>query len=343
MSAADAAVMGADRRGERVLVTGGAGFVGSHVVDLLVARGYQVLVLDNLSTGRPSNLKEGVAFVEQDIADRTTWEIVLRFRPHAVIHLAAQASVPRSVEDPAADARTNIVGGITLAQAAAAAGCEAFVYVNTGGALYGRPRYQPVDEGHPVEPLSPYGLAKWTMENYLRLLLPPTTRLAVLRLANVYGPRQNTDSEAGVVTTFAARMLANEPVTIHGDGEQTRDFVYVADVARACLLALGAPAPLTVNISAREATSVNELYRLVAAEAGYGRWPLHGPERAGDVRHSVLDNRRALAELGWQPEVSLAAGLHATVEWLRDHAESAAPLVVPVAAHVPVPAPVASR
>lgn len=301
----------------RVIVTGGAGFVGSHVVEHLIGAGCRVLVIDNLSTGRQYNLIDGCEFFEGDIGGAELWQVFSNFKPDAVVHAAAQASVPVSMEQPQLDARTNILGGINLAQVAMTIGCRQFVYINTGGALYGNPRYLPVDEEHPIEPLSAYGLAKWTMEQYLNLLLPRDMDLKVLRLANVYGPRQSVDSEAGVVATFGLRMLRGQPVAIHGDGEQTRDFVYVGDVAEACLRALATGGRYVANVSSGLATSVNALFAEMVAKTGYRLDPVTDEARAGDIRHSVLSNGKAREVLGWAPTVYLGEGLERTLTWLR--------------------------
>ncbi|MCC6959664.1 MAG: NAD-dependent epimerase/dehydratase family protein [Dehalococcoidia bacterium] len=310
--------------GARVLVTGGAGFVGSHVVDALLAGGCRVLVIDNLSTGLESNLAPGCELVNLDIADPSVPNVFHTFQPGAIVHAAAQASVPLSVSLPQADARTNVLGTINLAQAAAATGVERFIYVNTGGALYGRTRYLPIDESHPVEPISPYGLSKWTAEQYLRLLGRGNFPLTTLRLANVYGPRQSASTEAGVISVFASRMLQGRPVSIHGDGQQTRDFVFVVDVARAVLLALAGPSDLTAHISTAKGVSVSEVFGLVAAATGYSRQPRFGPARAGDVRHSVLANARAREALGWSPEWALAGGIAETIRWMAPALERVA-------------------
>jgi UDP-glucose 4-epimerase len=297
----------------RVLVTGGAGFIGSHIVDALLARGDDVLVVDDLSTGRDSNLPAGVELVRMDIdnpglADRTG----------AVVHVAAQASVAVSMARPIEDAATNILGGINVIQAAVAAACSRFVYITTGGALYGVPEYLPMDEEHPIRPISAYGLSKWTLERYLHLLLPASIPPAVLRLANIYGPRQNPYGEAGVVAVFAARMLEGARVTIQDDGEQTRDFVYVGDVARATLRALDAPGPLTVNISTGIGTSINQLFRHLADTSGYELPVEYCPRRPGDVKHSVLDSTLAQRLLGWRPATPLADGLRLTLQSMRE-------------------------
>ena len=301
----------------RVLVTGGAGFVGSHIVERLVAEGDEVLVVDNLSTGREANLRPEARLEVLDIADPAIVGLAASFRPNVVSHCAAQASVPGSMARPIADGSTNIIGGINVCQAAIRSGCDQFVYINTGGALYGEPEYLPCDEDHPTRPTSAYGLSKLTMESYLRILLPATVPLKVLRLANVYGPRQDPNGEAGVVAIFGLRMLRREPLSIYGDGEQTRDFVYVGDVAEAHELAHRADEPATVNIGSGVATSVKELFRTMAGETGYDLGPAYEPEREGDVKHVVLDSTRAKEQLGWGPRTSLRDGIRETLAWLR--------------------------
>ena len=301
----------------RVMVTGGAGFVGSHMVDRLVARGDDVLVVDDLSTGSASNLPPGVELEEMDVASPRLLDVASAWRPEAVCHAAAQPSVPVSMSDPLLDAHTNVMGGLNVLRAAVKAGCSQVVYINTGGALYGEPDYLPCDEGHPLRPVSAYGLSKLTMERYFRLMFPPSVTLKVLRLANVYGPRQSAEGESGVISIFIRRMLSEEPVTIDGDGLQTRDFVYVGDVAAAHQLVIDHPEPLTANIGAGSGVSVNELFEVIADLTGYERSPQLGPPRLGDVKHVVLDVTRARESLGWKATTSLADGLRKTVAAMR--------------------------
>ena len=301
----------------RVMVTGGAGFVGSHMVDRLVARGDDVLVVDDLSTGSASNLPPGVELEEMDVASPRLLDVASAWRPEAVCHAAAQPSVPVSMSDPLLDAHTNVMGGLNVLRAAVKAGCSQVVYINTGGALYGEPDYLPCDEGHPLRPVSAYGLSKLTMERYFRLMFPPSVTLKVLRLANVYGPRQSAEGESGVISIFIRRMLSEEPVTIDGDGLQTRDFVYVGDVAAAHQLVIDHPEPLTANIGAGSGVSVNELFEVIADLTGYERSPQLGPPRLGDVKHVVLDVTRARESLGWTATTSLADGLRKTVAAMR--------------------------
>ena len=297
----------------RVLVTGGAGFVGSHIVDQLVRQGDDVMVVDDLSTGLESNIAPEARLVKLDIGDPSLIDVARSFKPDLVSHCAAQASVPVSMAEPWRDALTNIVGGINVCQAAMESGCPQFIYVTTGGALYGEPDYLPCDEEHPIRPISAYGLSKWTLEQYLHILLPSRFRLIVLRLANVYGPRQDPFGESGVVAVFGRLMLRREGVNIDGDGEQTRDFVYAGDVARAHALAQNAQESLTVNVSSGEGLSINTLFRLMAEETFYPLPPEYRDERPGDVKHVVLDNTRAKRQLGWEPQTTLVDGLRQTI------------------------------
>ncbi len=301
----------------RVLVTGGAGFIGSHIVDRLLGDNHTVLVVDDLSTGKAENLAPGPELVQIDIGSAEFLEVARSFQPQVISHCAAQPSVVVSMARPVDDARVNVLGGLNVMRAASECGVRDFIYITTGGALYGQPVYTPSDEDHPIRPLSPYGLSKWTLECYLKILLPAAIRLKVLRLSNIYGPRQDPYGEAGVVAIFGARMIRSEPVVIYGDGEQTRDFVYVGDVAAAHALALRAGEPFTVNVSSQTPLSVNELFRLMAAETGYARPAVYEAERAGEIKHVILANGQAQRKLGWAPSMAIADGLRATIDALR--------------------------
>jgi len=301
----------------RILVTGGAGFIGSHIVDTLLNRGDAVLAVDDLSTGRRHNLSEAAEFTELDIGSPELVEAARGFGAEAIVHCAAQSSVVVSMKQPFRDAYVNVIGGINVCEAAKAAGCAQVVYINTGGALYGEPLFLPMSEEHPIQPTSGYGLSKWTCEQYLNLLLRDVMPVKTLRLANVYGPRQDPYGEAGVVAIFGARMVKGEPVTIFGDGDQTRDFVFVGDVARAVVLALASETRLSINIASQEGVSVNQLFQRMADTLDYALAPEYGPPRAGDVRHSVLANHRAQETLGWTPAVAMDEGLKLTLDWLR--------------------------
>jgi UDP-glucose 4-epimerase len=303
----------------RVLITGGAGFIGSHIVDTLLAAGHEVLVVDDLSTGKTTNLDPRAELLQLDMGDAAFIDAARKFAPDAISHVAAQASVAVSMTDPVKDANTNIVAGLNVYRAALESGAKQFVYITTGGALYGTPDYLPCDEQHPIRPMSAYGLSKWTLEQYLNILLPAEVPLKVLRLANIYGPRQDPYGEAGVISIFAARMIEQQPVYIFGDGEQTRDFVYVGDVARAHGLALQTEESLTVNVSSEQPLSVNALFEMMAEETGYPHEAIHQEERRGDVKHSVLANGLARSTLGWEPQTSMGDGLRATLDWVREH------------------------
>jgi UDP-glucose 4-epimerase len=296
----------------RAVVTGGAGFIGSHIADRLIGLGYDVLVVDNLVTGTRSNVPHGARLEECDIADEAIEPLLAAWRGDVVVHCAGQVSVAASVLDPVGDARANVVGTIRTIRAAAAGGCRTFVYITTGGALYGEPRYLPCDEAHPIEPISPYGLSKWVGERYLDLLAPETMTPVVLRLANVYGPRQRADGEAGVVAIFSERMRNGLPVEVQGDGDQTRDFLFVGDVVDAVVAAIDATRPTTVNVGTGRSVSVIELFKALASIAGYSQQPQFVAARRGDVHDSRLAIGKAAAELGWSPRTTLEDGLAAT-------------------------------
>ncbi len=299
-----------------MLVTGGAGFVGSHIVDGLIEREHEVLVVDDLSTGSAEHLPGAARLEEMGIEEEGLSKLVSSFHPEAIAHCAAQASVPGSMADPALDAKVNIMGGINLCRAALDSRCARFDYITTGGALYGEPDYVPCDEDHPIRPISAYGLSKWTMEQYTGILLGDSMNVSVLRLANVFGPRQNPHGEAGVVAIFGRQMMRGDQVTIFGDGEQTRDFVYVKDVVRAHELAMRSEGRVTVNIGSGVGVSVNDLFRAIVGETYYARVPVHEEERPGDVKHVVLANGRAKELLGWEPQTSLVDGLRETLGWI---------------------------
>ena len=301
----------------RVLVTGGAGFVGSHVVGGLLADGHDVLVVDNLSTGTGANLPPDVRVADVDIAGDAFVSAARSFRPEVIAHLAAQGSVPVSMADPGLDAKVNILGGLNVLRAAVEIGCRQVVYTTTGGALYGEPEYLPCDEDHPIRPVSPYGLSKWASERYFRMLLPDSIPLKVLRGANIYGPRQDPHGESGVVAIFLRRMLDGEPVRIFGDGEHTRDYVYVGDFVEAHRLAMAHAESVVVNIGTGVGTSVNQIFRHLQSVTGHTAPPVYGAPRPGDVRHIALDPSRAKRLLGWTPRVSLREGLARTAESMR--------------------------
>ncbi len=302
----------------RILVTGGAGFIGSHVAELLLAAGHEVAIVDDLSTGHRANVPAGATFYHCDIRDERLASIFAEVRPEVVSHHAAQMSVRVSVQQPRLDASVNVEGSAHLLECAVKAGTRKVIYASTGGAVYGEPIYLPCDERHPVVPLSQYGITKHTVEHYLELY----ARLygldfTVLRYPNVFGPRQDPEGEAGVVAIFARRMLAGLPVTIYGDGKQERDFVAVADVARATLAALDRGPRALVNLGSNRGTSVREIFDALAAITGYDRSATHQPARLGEVYRIYLTGDRARETLGWEPAVSLRDGLRETVAWVR--------------------------
>ena len=303
----------------RMIVTGGAGFIGSHLAEALLARGDEVHVVDNLSTGGRENVAAGAALHELDVRDEDLEALAKRLRPEVVFHLAAQADVGTSVERPTFDAEVNVVGTVRVLEAARAAGARV-VFASTGGAIYGECE-RPAREDDEPRPLSPYAAAKLAGEGYLSTWnrLHGTSHV-VCRLANVYGERQLAALEGGVVAIFLDRLLAGRPTEIFGDGTQTRDFVYVGDVVDGLLAAASAPGGGVYNIGSGVATSVLELHRLCAAVAGCEREPGFREPRPGDVLHSVLDPAHAAQELGWLPRTELAAGLARTA---REAARSA--------------------
>ena len=305
---------------KRILVTGGAGFIGSHVVDRLVALGHRVTILDDLSTGRQEHVNSGARFYAVDITDKeAVQKVFARERPQVVNHHAAQISVARSIREPEEDARINLLGSLNLFEQCRQHGVEKVVFASTGGALYGEPTYLPCDENHPVRPLAPYGAAKYAVEGYLSVYhqthgIPFT----VLRYGNVYGPRQDPYGEAGVVAIFAQAMLEGKQPLINGDGEQERDFVYVADVVEANVAALENGDGGVYNIGTGVGTSVNRIAQPLQNIINYKGTVAHGPPRGGEVFKIYLDTSRARKELGWMPEVPLEEGLLRTVNYFKD-------------------------
>jgi len=305
----------------RILVTGGAGFIGSHVVDAYIAAGHEVAILDNFSTGQVGNVNTAAAVHRVDLRDQPRVEqTVSEFRPEVVNHHAAQSEVPKSVADPAFDAAVNIVGALNLLKAGAAHGVRKVIFSSTGGALYGEPDVVPADEDHPVRPLSPYGTSKFAFEQYLGMFRRTFgLDYTVLRYANIYGPRQDFYAEEGrVIAIFASRMLEGKPVTIDGTGEQSRDMLHVGDVATANLAALEHGSAGTFHVSTGIPVSINDLFRKLALLTDYRLEPNYGPSRQGDVYRIALDNTRAREHLGWEPRVSLEEGLSLTVDYFRN-------------------------
>jgi len=307
----------------RVLVTGGAGFIGSNLVDALLERGHEVTVIDDLSTGRRENLdaalKAGAELVELDIRDaKAVFDTVTRIGPDAVFHLAAQIDVRRSVADPGFDARINVEGTVNVLEAARQAGVPRVVNTSSGGAIYGEGKSLPAGEDHPVAPEAPYGQSKFCAEGYCELYARLHGLSTVsLRYGNVFGPRQDPLGEAGVIAIFCGKLIEGGRPTIFGDGLQTRDYVFVGDVVEANLLAVESDANGAFNIGTGVATSVLDLARAFDEQSDSKFDPEMYPERPGEIRHSVLDTTRAQRELGWEAKVDMAEGLELTLASLR--------------------------
>lgn len=293
----------------QVLVTGGAGFIGSHIVDLLVQEKHQVAVVDNLVTGKRENLNSEATFYEMGICSRDLEEVFAKEKPEAVIHLAAQATVPRAVENPLYDAEINISGTINLLEMMRRFSVRKIVY-SSSAAIYGNPVELPVKEDHPLVPVSPYGLSKYVAEEYINLYRRMYgIEFSILRYANVYGPRQTLEGEAGVVTIFVNKIKEGASLVINGDGRHTRDFVYVLDVAAANLKALETGQETVVNISTGKEISLKTLTEILAQASGKSVEVVYGPERPGDIVYSSLDAAKAQQCLGWTATTSLEEGM----------------------------------
>ena len=301
----------------RVVVTGGAGFIGAHSCRALLEAGHAVTALDDLSHGKREAVPPGVDLVVMDVRSPDLAASLARLRPEAVLHLSAQMDVRRSVADPMHDASVNVLGTVNALAAARRAGARRFVFASSGGAVYGEQEAFPAPEQHPRRPASPYGVSKLCGEEYLELARRDGLSTLSLRYANVYGPGQDPMGEAGVVAIFLHKMLQGGDPVINGDGEQTRDFVYVEDVARANVLALSSATTGALNVGTGVETSVKEVARILAQAAGHRKAIAHGPAAPGEQRRSSVDPRAARAQLGWEPRVALGEGLARTAAWFR--------------------------
>ena len=303
-----------------ICVTGGAGFIGSHVAEALVADGHQVVIVDDLSSGRKENVPEGAELVVLDIRSEEAGRLLVERGVEVLVHHAAQMDVRRSVENPVFDADVNILGLLNLLEAARNAKLRQVVFASTGGAIYGEQDFSPAKETHPARPVSPYGVAKLACERYLFYYhVQYGLDATCLRYANVYGPRQNPHGEAGVVAIFARRLLDGGQPMIHGDGLQTRDYVYVADVVRANLAAIGQAGFATYNVGTGIETDVNILYTHVAVALGSGEEAVHDAAQPGEQRRSCISSKLLKQELGVSVETPLSAGIPETVAWFREN------------------------
>jgi UDP-glucose 4-epimerase len=309
----------------KVLLTGGAGFIGSHVADLYLANGYDVVIVDNLSTGHLANVNPAAKFYEMDIRSAALEDVFARERPDIVNHHAAQMDVRRSVAEPLYDSDVNIRGSINVLECARKYGVQHFIYISSGGAVYGEPVYLPCDENHPIMPLCPYGASKHSVEHYLYMYAVNFgLKYTIIRYPNVYGPRQDPGGEAGVVAIFIGRMLSGQQTVINGDGDQERDYVYVGDCAQANLLALSTTKGNEIyNLGSGHGTSVNAIFDRLKSVTRYQGDAIHGPAKVGETRRIYLDARKAHVELGWQPTVALETGLNQTVKYFRMGAQVA--------------------
>ena len=307
----------------KVLVTGGAGFIGSHVSDALIADGHRVHIVDDLSGGRRENLNPQAEFHHLDIRDKQVSELCREQQFEVLVHFAAQMDVRKSVSDPVFDADVNILGFLSLMEAARTSGLKKVVFASTGGAIYGEPDYVPQDERHPVQPVSPYGITKLATEKYLHFYATAYgIPYVALRYGNVYGPRQNPHGEAGVVAIFAQRMLRGQQAVVNGSGKQTRDYVFVADVVKANLAAIAYPDSGIFNIGTGVETDVNHLFRTIRDLTGSDIDETHVDGKPGEQLRSVLGCDLAASELGWTPSVSIDEGLAATVDWFADRIDA---------------------
>jgi UDP-glucose 4-epimerase len=303
----------------KVLVTGGAGFIGSHLVDRLIQEGHEAIIVDNLATGKRRNINRAARFYKLDVQSWRLERVFRNERPNVVMHLAAQMDVRKSVEDPMFDAQVNILGTLNVLQQAVKHGVRKVVFSSSGGAIYGEQETYPAPESHVTKPMSPYGLSKLCGEQYLSYFQRSSgLQVVSLRYANVYGPRQDPEGEAGVVAIFIQKMLNNEQAVINGNGRQTRDFVFVDDVVEANLAVMGQETQGTYNVGTGVETSINDLFRILIQHTGSTCKEVHGPAKKGEQTRSVIDNTKLRHELSWEPRADLSDGLKKTVEYFRE-------------------------
>jgi UDP-glucose 4-epimerase len=302
----------------KILVTGGAGFIASHIADAFINEGHKVFILDNLATGFEKNINPKAVFLKADICDKDISKFFEKEKFDLVDHHAAQMDVRRSVADPSFDANTNILGTINLLQNCIAHGVKKFIFASTGGAVYGEQSYYPADENHPLAPLSPYGISKLAVEKYLYFFkVQYNFNYTILRYANIFGPRQNPFGEAGVVAIFTSKLLNGEQPVINGTGRQTRDYVFVEDVVKANLLALKDASSDIYNVGTGKETTVNDIFNLLNGIIGKGQEEKHGPAAAGEQMRSVITSEKMFHKFNWKPSTKLEDGLEKTVEYFR--------------------------
>jgi len=303
----------------KILITGGAGFIASHLADRLVEAGNSVVIVDNLSTGNPKNINQKAKFYETDIVDKASLENIFSVeRPDIVFHFAAQINVRKSVEDPADDAKVNILGGLNVFEFCKKFNVKKIIFSSTGGAMYGEAEIIPTPETYLANPISPYGIAKLTTEKYLNFYRQVFgIEFVALRFANVYGPRQNSKGEAGVVSIFCDKIFSKEQPVIIGNGFQTRDFVFVEDVVQACIMAMNGNQTGIFNVSSGKETDINTIFNLINSQTGNNFKEVHGPEIKGEQKRSCLDYSKIKAVFGWEPKCSLDDGIKKTINWFK--------------------------
>jgi len=302
----------------KILVAGGAGFIGSHIVDRLIEKGNEVIVIDNLSTGKKENLNNNAKFYQVDICSSEISQIFEQEKPKIVFHFAAQVDIRKSVKDPIEDAKINILGSLNLINNCQKFEVKRFIFASSGGSIYGDTDIIPTPENHPENPESPYGICKLTIEKYLHFYKQTFgLNYTALRLANIYGPRQNSKGEAGVIAIFCDKMLKNEKVVINGDGEQTRDFVFVDDIVKVALLSMEQEKDGIYNIATGKETNINEIFVRVKKLIGSNCEEKHAPAKSGEQKRSCLDYFKAKQELNWEPEYNLEKGLEKTINWFK--------------------------
>jgi len=304
----------------KILVTGGAGFIASHIADKFIEEGHEVVILDDLSTGFEKNINSKAKFVKLNIRDEKVSDLFEEEKFDIVNHHAAQMDVRRSVVDPAFDANTNILGTINLLQNSVKHGVNKFMFASTGGAVYGEQECFPADENHPTNPVSPYGISKLSVEKYLYFYFNEhKLNYTILRYANIYGPRQNPFGEAGVVAMFSAKLLKGDQPIINGTGEQTRDYIFVKDVVKANFLTLSDEESDIYNVGTGIETNVNELYELLNVIVGNGQEEKHGPAAAGEQMRSVIASDKLFNKFNWKPSTKLIDGLKETTDYFKNN------------------------